>query len=949
MGLGSSLGLGITIKGTDEASGPLNQVGRSFSNLADKAKNTVVNLNDSLRYMQDMGKKIAGAGLGMLGAFTGAASATGIFDKQVVKTGLIAQATSTELKALRNAAIDAGIATQFSPLEAAQGLEQLASQGFNAKDSIRALIPALDLAAGGSIGVEQATAAMTSAVKVFGLDVKDAGLAADKMLKIANATALSAKDLELAMGTVGRGASIAKQSLDEMLPSIGLVKNTGVDASVAASSVSSALVHMGTAAKEFKKLGISVTDAKGQFRPFMDVVLETESILSKKFPNAAQKVEHAEKLFSRFGLTAYSAITTQLGKGITDAEGKLYQGAAGVAFLRKEMETAAGTAAQFRDKLLNTYEGQKTLMRGSIETAKIMLGEGFAAAFKPIVATAVSLLNKFIEIMRQIPEPVKKAMAVVATVGAGFITVVGSTIAVVAAVKLAALGFAALGISLSAFLAPFALVAGALVLVGATIGIVSYGIKQNVGGIGDTFKLAYGKVKLSIDALKQLFSQGGFSGDVLKELDRAENQGVKKFAVAVWSNALRLKNFISEAWTSLKGWLKDMEPAFQALGSALWDLGRALGFVDKNDPDKNRQSWNSWADAGRVLGKVIGAVAEFIVRDLTMAIKVATPAVQLLRDLWKSMGDDMEKMTTEFGKVRREFAEANKVTVQHGGGVDDLIERYLTWGNVSKAVVWTISSTVDMLKEPFRWLGNAISSGIQSFAILGSTIDNVMQGIADVFGGLFEMNWARMWEGAKRIAFGVINSIVQMSLGFVEMLAKIIDKLVSMADRAGSMIGLGKIGSKFLGPSPSKLVQDFRLGAQASLYKAMGLEEPPAPRAAATPEEKAAGGLTPLEELAGYGTPFERPKYLRDEKARQDLESELTRARRQVANPAAEGAAAGVPISDYRTELEKALANQEFNVTANLYIDGDRVTQTVLKGLREQGIRSHEPAPVGEY
>ena len=90
------------------------------------------------------------------------------------------------------------------------------------------------------ISVDQSTATVSAALKAFGLEVDQAGITTDKLLRITNLTSLQAGDLQLALGTVARGASATKQSLTEMLPAMGLVKNTGVDVSVAASSVSSA-------------------------------------------------------------------------------------------------------------------------------------------------------------------------------------------------------------------------------------------------------------------------------------------------------------------------------------------------------------------------------------------------------------------------------------------------------------------------------------------------------------------------------------------------------------------------------------------------------------------------------------------------------------------------------------------------------------------------------------
>ena len=41
---------------------------------------------------------------------------------------------------------------------------------------------------------------------------------------------------------------------------------------------------------------------------------------------------------------------------------------------RKQFDEAGGTAASFRDKMLDTFAGQKQLMVGSLETLAIVLG-----------------------------------------------------------------------------------------------------------------------------------------------------------------------------------------------------------------------------------------------------------------------------------------------------------------------------------------------------------------------------------------------------------------------------------------------------------------------------------------------------------------------------------------------------------------------------------------------
>jgi hypothetical protein len=111
------------------------------------------------------------------------------------------------------------------------------------------------------VSVAEGAQSVGSALRVFALDAGQATLAADRLLRISNLTSLQANELSLALGTVSRGAGLTEQNMNEMLISMGLVRNTGVEASVAASSVSSALIFMTRNAEDIREsLGVNVTE-----------------------------------------------------------------------------------------------------------------------------------------------------------------------------------------------------------------------------------------------------------------------------------------------------------------------------------------------------------------------------------------------------------------------------------------------------------------------------------------------------------------------------------------------------------------------------------------------------------------------------------------------------------------------------------------------------------------
>jgi hypothetical protein len=79
--------------------------------------------------------------------------------------------------------------------------------------------------------------------------------------------------------------------------------------------------------------------------------------------------------------------------------------------------------------MLNTFEGQKQLLAGSLETLAIVAGEPFAQVFKPLVTIVVEVVNAVLNVFRQLPAPVKRAFAAF-VVGAGaVVALVGAVIA----------------------------------------------------------------------------------------------------------------------------------------------------------------------------------------------------------------------------------------------------------------------------------------------------------------------------------------------------------------------------------------------------------------------------------------------------------------------------------------------------------------------------------------
>ena len=339
---------------------------------------------------------IGGAGLGA-GAIAVGASLNKVvnmaadFEFGLAEVKNIAGATAKEMNILRDAAFEAGLKTQFSPTQAVEGLRNFAAAGFKATQSAKLLDRALILAQAGQISVAQSTAAMSTAIKLFNLQGKDQTLLVDKLLKTTNLFKIQASDLEQGIAKTAAAALLTNQSVDEMLLTVGLIKNVFPDAGEAGNSVSRAMQSLAQKGDKVKKtFGVDVLDAEGAFKPALDLFLEIDEASKKAIPNTAKRAKELSKLFGAFGVKGFAAATGSIKTFATENDLTLKEAAKQ---LRGSIAGAEGTADEFLAGLNATFKGQKIILQGAIETLAVAVGEPLLRVLQPAVKTAAELVS----------------------------------------------------------------------------------------------------------------------------------------------------------------------------------------------------------------------------------------------------------------------------------------------------------------------------------------------------------------------------------------------------------------------------------------------------------------------------------------------------------------------------------------------------------------------------
>jgi len=566
----------------------------------------------------------------------------GRFDYQLQAVAQIGGASDAEKGLLKNAAIQAGIQTQYAPGEALGGLKALTQQGNNARQSIAALVPVLNLAAAsmGELTPGQAAGVVSQAMKAYGVEIDDVSLSVDQMVKTTNMFAMSANMLPQGLGNASRGAGLLKLSLDETLISLGLVKQVLPDISRGATNLSMVMERMvkPSVQNALKDIGVDVV-VEGQFRPFLDIVNDIATATSGM--SDAMRAAFLQKQFAE-SMGGLGAIINQLTDGITTQSGEFLKGADAIAYYRRQMADAGGTAGDMREAVLGTYEGVSLLLDGSLQTAGQLLGDAFKEIFQPFKELEVAAVNQFIQLWSAIPESLQQFIVLAPLVAGGLSAIVLGLAALAILLPLIStlltttpVGWVILAIvGLAAAIAAVIIYWDELV---AVLGVVYdnlWWISPPIWAICQAFEVLYDVGSVVFAGLVMLFDDFNEVMDVLGGAIGEWASGVGEAMVEIGRSIVSfMKDWVVGPIAELLGWLDDltngwlsktagfasdipgsMADMFAGLGgdgdSARDWLGKRLGSALNNNLDFDEMDINGSyrpAFAGAVAGGAGGA------------------------------------------------------------------------------------------------------------------------------------------------------------------------------------------------------------------------------------------------------------------------------------------------------------------------------------------------------
>jgi TP901 family phage tail tape measure protein len=381
---------------------------RRVSSSLEKAGNSAKEFGGKLAKGADSGKfdgladKVGVAGIAMAGAFTYAVKQAADFDKQMSAVSAATHAGSKDMAQLRQAALDAGKATQYSATGAAEAITELSKAGVSTADVLNGgLNGALSLAAAGQLDLGEAAETAASAMTQFGLSGDAIPHVADLLSAAAGKAQGSVHDMGAALNQAGLVAAQSGANIEETVGTLAAFASAGLLGSDAGTSFKTMLLAIqapsGKTQELMDQLGISAYDAGGNFiglSKFAGVLKDRLSTLTPQARAAAMA-----QIFGNDAVRAASILYKQGAEGIDD-------------WIKKSNE--AGYANATAAELTNNLSGDIERLQGSLETLAIQGGSGANKGLRALTQTLNDMVNRFADM----PGAVSETMTILAGLGA---------------------------------------------------------------------------------------------------------------------------------------------------------------------------------------------------------------------------------------------------------------------------------------------------------------------------------------------------------------------------------------------------------------------------------------------------------------------------------------------------------------------------------------------------
>jgi TP901 family phage tail tape measure protein len=902
----NQLGLGFVFTAQDLASGVINRINDSFQRLDQGSAASAAAMRSNFTQF-GQGLAIAGAGIAGLMVLDRAVAASAEFSQAIAEVSTLVDEATFSTADLTRVSLELAAVYGGSAKGQARGLYQTISAGIT--DAARAtelLRVANELAIGGVTDTKTAVDALTNVVNAYAASGAKARDVSDAFFVAIRGGKTTAVELAGSIGRVAPTAAALGVSFSDLLASLASISGQGIATAEAASGLKAAFANIirptSDAVKEAARLGIKFDAATLRAKGLTGFLNAITSAANFNADSVSKLFGSIEALNSIMALTANHSAT--------------YTGILG------QMAARSGATKAAFDRMASTLVFQQQRFKALKENVLIVIGQ----ALEPLARAIVRVVNSMLEAFLRIPSPVRGFLVKAVAIASALLVLLGGFVAAKAGAAILLLGLKALGITLGGIVAsllPVIAAFGAIALV--TAGFAA-ALRHNVGGIGAFFESAVARIRLLIHALAQLFDAGEFSGAVMAELDRAENAGVKQFAIRVFQIAGRIQQFFAGIADGFTAAMQVAGPVFTSLAAALRQLGEAFGVVGDAGADALvAVDFRGYASAGVTIGRVFGQVVSVLVDALAAIVRVAAgivsgvrSALSYFRPVLEFLGTTVRALADAFGGLLSDIVGVSD-KARDGTSVWSGLGQVI--GVVAGNLVVILAGALSVITTALTGVIAVVRAVIQAFTWLGRYLGETAAKIYLLF--------TETIPHAVKTVVGAIRTFFQPLLDFI---TGIVDGIHSALDRVISFVGrlVAKIPARFR-PAFLDSIVDAGEAAEQSIAERAARAAAPALRASAV----AGPGSAP----PGLGVPATGPlpAFLGPLSSAAPAVAEL-RGRQQISDAEIDAIIArGVAASDARP----------VQANISLQVDGETLARASARATRNAAARAFLPVQGG--
>ena len=390
-----------------KAGGAYVEITADNSKLYKGLKDAEDKLKDFSGNVEDLGAAFAGVGATLAAPAALGVKAFADFEQRILTLKGVTRATEQELQKMNDVALELGASTSWSASQVADGMTALGRMGFNPSEIVNAISPTMDLARGLGVTVDEAADMLGAALNQFGAGANESVKYADILTKATNSAAISATELGESLKYSGAAGAAVGQTAEDVVALTMSLRNMGLDASQAGTSLRSIFLSLQNAgkARQFEELfNVNLRGADGRLRSLVDVFAEAQAAAQGMGDKLAGTVQEL------FGTVATTAGVSLLS-------------APDLSENKETMKDSAGAAKELREEMESGLTGSFDALKSAVEGASIALGDALAPEIKGLAETITkiaSALIGFIEDNKDLVKTLGRNAAGLLAVGAAF-------------------------------------------------------------------------------------------------------------------------------------------------------------------------------------------------------------------------------------------------------------------------------------------------------------------------------------------------------------------------------------------------------------------------------------------------------------------------------------------------------------------------------------------------